>query len=241
MRVPAGVVAALLIGAWLASLVPGSWPAALPHLGAEWSRHLAAGWPPVLALVPYALAWLLVGDLLRGLPGANHAWRTLALLAAVVLAVRFTWLAASASNAEFAGAVVALAGWPLAERIGEPMRARLLAVLVAGALVFSHLLPLVASGHGHGIHWLPFTDVAPAGAHLLLVARLAAKLFWIGGLVWLLVGAGLGPFGAGLAAAGALLLGAAARASSAPDVQYVTMTDPAVALLAALLLRIARR
>ncbi|MBS0394384.1 MAG: hypothetical protein JSR54_07125, partial [Proteobacteria bacterium] len=136
---------------------------------------------------------------------------------------------------------VALAAWPLAERIGETWRARLLAAAAGAALLLAHAVPAATAGHGSGVHWVPFTDLAPHGAHLAWLAHLGARLFWYGGLAWLLVEAGLGAWAAGIGAAGAVALAEAVRVAGAPTVQYASATDPACALLVALALGVLAR
>jgi hypothetical protein len=239
MRAPAAA-AALLGLAWLASFTPPALPplAAL-HWPAQWARHVAAGWPPLPALAPFVLGWLIAGALLVSLPGAAQAWRSLAIAAGGVIAVRFTWLAPLATNAELVGALLALAAWPLAERLPPAWLARALAAGVAALLVLARQEPFAGGAHA-GAHWVPFTDLAPAGAPLAFVAHLAARVYWSGGLVWLLVAAGLGAFAAGLGVAGALTALAAVRFAAGAGVPYST-TDATIALVAALAIALLAR
>jgi hypothetical protein len=241
VRPTAGPVAALLGIAWLGTFLPASLPPlAVAHWPAEWARHLAAGWPGTAPVVRYALGWLIVGALLRTLPGAARAWRTLALAAAAVLALRFTWLVGEAGNAELAGAALALAAWPAAERLPGAWLERLLAAAATAAVLYAHLAPHAAVAHAHGWHWMPFTDLGGAGGGGLRVALLCAKLFWYGALVWLLVAAGLGAPAAGVGVAAAVLLvQVVARAAS--SVQYATTTDSAIALAVGLAIALLAR
>ncbi len=222
-------VAATLGLAWLGSFLPAYWPRmSLAHWPAEWARHVGGGWPGTVPVVQYALGWVVAGALLRALPGAAHAWRTLALAVAAVLALRFTWLASYAGNGELIGAALALALWPAAERLPGAWLERLLAVGVAAFVLYAALGPR-ATGHA-GIHWVPFTDLARPGGLGLDVGTLCRKLFWFGSPVWLLAAAGLAPAWAGLGV-GATLFGLEAlRVASAPGVQYATTTDAACAL-----------
>jgi len=221
----------VLGAAWLGSFLPASLPAlAAAHWPAEWARHLSAGWPATAPVVRYALGWLIVGALLRSLPGAARAWRTLALAAGTMLVLRFTWLVSDAGNAEIAGAALALAAWPAAERLPGAWLERLLAAAAAAAVLYAHLAPHGAAAHAHGWHWMPFTDLAGPGGAGLQVGPLCGRLFWYGALVWLLVAAGLGAWTAGLGVAAAVLLVEAVHLGAAGSVQYATTTDPAIAL-----------
>ncbi len=229
----------MLAVAWLGSFLPAALPALAPgRWPGEWAQHVAAGWPATAALLPHVLGWLIAGALARALPGAAHAWRSLALAAGTVLALRFTWFAATAANAEMVGALIALAAWPLAERLPGVWRERLLAVAAAAVVLYAHLAPHVAGVQPHGVHWLPFTDLARPAWHL---AALSAKVFWYGGLVWLVAAAGVRPLAAGLAVAATLVAIDGVRLVATPAVQYVTMTDPALALVAGLALALLAR
>lgn len=236
MRPTARPVAAALGAAWLGTFLPPSLPAlAAARWPADWARHLAGGWPATPAVAQYALGWLIAGALLRALPGAGHAWRTLALAAGAVLALRFTWLVGYAGNAELVGAAVALAVWPAAERLPGAWLERLLAAAAAATVLYSHL----AHGGGaraHGFHWVPFTDLA--GLH---AAAICGKLFWHGALVWLLAAAGLGAALAGLGVAAAVLLVAVVPLGSVAGAPYATTTDPAIALAVGLAIALLAR
>jgi hypothetical protein len=84
------------------------------------------------------------------------------------------------------------------------------------------------------VHWLPFTDLARPGGAGIAVARACGKVFWYGGLVWLLAAAGLGGTVAGVAVAAAVLVTEMLRLGTGPVVQYMTTTDAAIALAAGL-------
>jgi len=218
-------VALALIVAWLATFVPAALPAlAVGSWPAAWRHHWALGVPALESSLVLALGWLIVGMLLRALPGAAHAWRSLAILAFAVLGVRFTWLVGAAGNAEIAGALLALCLWPAAERLSEVALARLGLVAAAAAVV---ALPLLAMPHLRGVHWLPFTDLAP-------LAQGARHVFWIGALVVLATGAGARALLGGLAVA--LGLAAVEGLRALGSAEYATATDPAIALVVALAL-----
>ncbi len=241
MRPTARAVAAVLVAAWLGTFLPASLPPlAAAHWPAGWARHLAAGWPATAPVLRNALGWLIVGALLRTLPGAARAWRTLALAAGAMLVLRFTWLIGDSGNAELVGAAIALVAWPAAERLPGAWLERLLAAAAVAAVLYGRLAPHGAAAHAHGWHWVPFTDLSGAGGGLQ-VALLCGRLFWYGTLVWLLVGAGLGAMAAGLATAAAVLLVQAVQLGVGSAVQYATTTDAAIALVVGLTIALLAR
>ena len=224
-------IAALLVAAWLGSFAPPALSGlAASHWPAEWARHLAAGWPGLAPVLSVALGWLVAGALLRTLPGAAHAFRALALVAGGVVLVRFTWLAGLAGNAELFGALLAVAVWPAAERLPAAWLERLLVAATAVTVLYLHLAPHASAPHVQRFHWLPFTDLARPGGAGIAVALACGKVFWYGGLVWLLAAAGLGASVAGLAVAAAVLVTEVLRLGTGPAVQYMTTTDAAIAL-----------
>jgi len=233
----------VLAAAWLGSFLPATLPAwAAARWPAEWARHLTAGWPGAAAVLPYALGWMIAGALVRTLPGGARAWRALALLAAAVLVVRLTWLAAYAGNAEILGCAAALVVWPAAERLPGAWLERLLAAAAAVAVLYLHLAPHGAAVHAHGAHWLPFADLARPDGTGLWIALLCGKVFWYGALVWLLVAAGIaGGLAGGAGVAAAIALVEFVRLGAPVAVQYATTTDPAIALVAGLAIALLAR
>ena len=224
-------VVALLL-AWLGSFLPaaplpalavGQWPA-------EWARHLAQGWPAAVPVARYTIGWLVAGALLRSAT-AGQAWRNLLIACAAVLALRLTWLVAEFGNAELVGAALALAAWPLAERLPGAWLERLLALAVV--IVHVRLVPHFA------IHSPPITDLAVHGVGRIALA--CSKVFWYGGLVWLLAVAGLRPLVAGAVVAAALIGAAVLRLALVPGGHGATLTDAGIALVVALVLTLGAR
>jgi len=131
--------------------------------------------------------WLLCCMLIEAVAGAARAGRWFAILAGGILAAKIVIIDNAPGSADIAGACVAYVLWLLLFR-RAPARHALLALLFAAMLVALRLSPAAP----HGLAW-------PA---------LAEKLFLYGGLIWLLMGAGLRPlFATGATAALLLAIG----------------------------------
>jgi len=236
-------VGAMLLLAWLGSFLPVYMPRFQPRLWPiEWGARLAAGWPGLPPIAMQALGWLIAGALVRALTPPATAWRTLGLLALGALALRFTWFAHFAGNAELMGGLLALALWPLAARLGPVALARALTLALLAGLVYRGLAPFEFGALRSDFHWVPFTDlVSHAGTTGFNLPLLAGKAFTYGTLVWLVVAAGGGALGAGLVI-GALLLAIEVGQLAMPAGEHVsTMTDPAIALSAGFVLMLLGR
>jgi len=131
--------------------------------------------------------WLLCCMLIEAVAGAASAGRWFAILAGFILAAKIVIVDNAPGSADIAGACVAYVLWLLLFR-RAPARHALLALLFAAMLVALRLSPSAP----HGLGWL----------------ALAEKLFLYGGLIWLLMRAGLRPlFATGAAAALLLAIG----------------------------------
>jgi VanZ family protein len=230
-------VAAGLLVAWLGSFLPSFVPRFAPaHWPAEWSARLAAGWPGWPPIAMQALGWLIAGALLSVLTRPALVWRVLAILAALTLAVRFTWFAHSAGNAEFVGALGALALWPLAARLPPVWLHRLAAALLLAGLVYRGLAPFRFAPLRHDLHWMPFTDLVSHTSTGFNLPLLCGKAFTYGTLVWLVVAAGGRAWRTGLATAAILLAIEVLQLGTPPGEHFSTLTDPAIALCAGFVL-----
>jgi hypothetical protein len=165
-----------------------------------------------------------------------RVWPALAVLAAVVLAARFTWFAHGAGNGELLGAGIGLAAWPLAARLPQRWLLWLLAGALLGGLSYRGLAPFEFGALRHDLHWLPFTDLVGHTGTGFNLPLLAGKAFTYGSLVWLAVAAGAAALPAGLLAGGVLLLIEIAQLSTPPRGHVATLTDPAIAVCAGLVL-----
>ena len=239
-RVTADPVGAALLLAWLGSFLPvwlprlqaGHWPE-------EWSGHLAAGWPGWQPVAMQALGWLIAGALLRALTRAALVWPALVGLALAALAVRFTWFAHFAGNAELIGGALALALWPLLARLPAGALLRLLAAALLAGLVVRGLSPFEFGAIRHELHVMPFTDlVIHGGTTGFNLPLLAGKAFSYGALVWLLVAARGRALRTGLLVGAVLLAIELAQLATPPGEHVATLTDPAIALCAGFVLMV---
>ncbi len=238
LRFTSDPVGAMLLLAWLGSFLPVYMPRFQPrHWPIEWSARLDAGWPGLPPIAMQALGWLIAGALLRALTRQGAVWRTLAALALVALTFRFTWFAHFAGNAELVGALVALALWPLAARLGPVTLARVLTVALLAGLVYRGLAPFEFGALRNDFHWVPFTDlVSHSGTTGFNLPLLAGKAFTYGTLVWLVVAGGGGALGAGLVIGAFLLAIEIGQLGLVTGEHVSTMTDPTIALCAGFVL-----
>ena len=237
-RVTVDPVGAALLLAWLGSFLPVWLPRLqVRHWPAEWSGHLAAGWPGWQPVAMQALGWLIAGALLRALTRAALVWPALVGLALVTLTVRFTWFAHFAGNAELIGAALALLLWPLAARVSGGTLLRLLAAALLAGLVVRGLAPFEFGAIRHDLHVMPFTDLVSHGNTTgFNLPLLAGKAFSFGALVWLLVAAGGPALRTGILVGAVLLAIELAQLAMPPGEHFATLTDPAIALCAGFVL-----
>ena len=176
-------------------------------------RHLACG---------YGFALLLRA----GLPGLATRSRVLvAVLAVPCLAVFAQGRTLTASAA--LGAVLAAAFWlASAPREGRGPE-RILAALMATAVLAVGLAPYEFAGPPRAFGWLPFSAFV-GGTLLAASAAFIAKSYLFGTLVWSLARSGLPPLAAGLGAA--CLLGAIGWAQTWLPGRSAGITDAVIAL-----------
>jgi VanZ family protein len=231
VRVTQDPVAAGLLVAWLGSFLPVALPRFAPaQWPAAWSEHVAAGWPGFAPVAMQALGWLIAAALIAVLTRKALVWPVLALLAVLALAVRFTWFARSAGNAELIGALAALAAWPLAARLPDAWLRRALAGLLVAGLLYRGLAPFRFGPLRHDLHWVPFTDLVSHTSTGFNLPLLCGKAFTYGALVWLIVAAGGAAVRTALVAAAILLAIEVLQLGTPPGEHFSTLTDPAIAL-----------
>ena len=241
LRITREPVAAALALLWLATFLP-PWrmrfnPAGWPT---EWSRLVEAGWPAASAIALNALGWLTVGLLLRAITRPQLVWPALFALAAATLAVQFSWFARFAGSEQLLGALLALAAWPLLQRVPERPLAAALAAAVALTLTFRALAPFEFAAHPRALRLVPFQELVGRGSNGFALPLFFAKLFRDGSLVWLLARSGLGALPAGATTALLLLAIGAAQLWARPVHPLFTITDPLLALAAALVMALLR-
>lgn len=230
-------VSAALVVLWLASFLPpwlppfdtSRWPAA-------WARIVDAGWPEPQLVLLHALGWLVVGCALRALTRPQYVWGALLLLTSLTLLVRFTLFVRFATTTEAAGAVAALALWPLVARLGERTLPLALFAGLLGTLAWRGLAPFEFTAHARALRLVPFGDLISRGTTGFNLPVLFGKAFWYGSLVWLLVRRGLSALGAGLFVASCLLTIELVQMWTPAGHHVPSTTDPVIALAAAIVL-----
>jgi len=156
----------------------------------------------VLDLFRYFAAWLAVGLMMEGLLGASRSRVALPLFLAASLLLRtFT---AFWEPAEIAGGVAAAALWSgLLWQMRT--RAKIVATLLVTLIVLLALAPFHFSANPRAFGWVPFRsflESPPAAATRVFFE----KAFLYGGMIWLMVRAGLS-IGVSAALGGTLVLG----------------------------------
>jgi len=223
----------VLIGLWLAYRLSPFAPSIDLQEWKESVKPLVAWRPfPWTGVLHDAAAWLGVACLWAAAPAGRFSVRWLWALALATLGLEV----AIVDNVVFpANAVGALAGSALAACLGR--RPAAVAALLAAAIAVTGLAPL-GTGAPQGFQWVPFGGFLH-GSMLVNAQNFFEKAFLYGTLVWLLREAGLGLAVATLGTS-ALLAGIEALqtrvAGHTPEV-----TDPLLALLAALFLAVADR
>jgi len=236
-REPAAAALALI---WLATFLP-PWrmrfnPAGWP---VEWTRLLEAGWPAASVVALQALGWLTAGLLLRAITRPQQVWPALLALAAATLTVQFTWFVRFAGAEQLLGALLALAAWPLLQRLPDRPLAAALAGAVVVTLAWRALAPFEFAAHPRAPHLVPFQELVRHGGDFIL-PLFFAKLFRDGSLVWLLTRLGTRALPAGAITALLLLAIGVAQLWARPVHPPFTTTDPLLALAAALVMTMLR-
>jgi hypothetical protein len=222
----------VLVAFWLAyRLVPF-----VPALDwQEWKDSLKPlrEWRPFpwVGTLHDAAAWAAVGCLWAAAPVRRLTVRWLPALAVATLGLEVgivdNWL----SPANVAGAMAGVAAAAVLRFRPAPA-----AVLLAAALVLSGLAPFEARAVPRAFEWVPFGGFLD-GSMLVNTQSLFEKAFLYGALVWLAREAGLR---LGVAAGGAALLLAGIEAAQTRFGGHTPeVTDPLLALFAAVFLRLA--
>lgn len=230
--------AALLLGCWIAGqlfpMVPETSRLALQ------GKAAALLHPGGFALLPAAVAvaeWLAIDRLVNLAAGPRRAPRLFLLLLAV-LAAKPLMLGRTVTWPEVTAVAAALL---LRRPLAAPWCAPL---LLSGAVILRGLEPFHFGGTWPQFHWVPF-EAFIAGNWELAAAMFWQKVFWYGGIIWLIRATGVRLWAA---AGGLFLVLAGIEAAQLHIPGHVPeSTDPALAILLGLVFlwmgegRVARR
>jgi VanZ family protein len=234
LRAAPWVIIAFWLGYRLVPFVPSinlqEWKESLKPLRDEWGR---LSWVDVLH---DATAWASVACLWAAAPLGRVTPRWLFLLVGATFSAEVVIVDNVVSPNNFVGAGAGLLLWAVVARI--PRREAAVALLLAASVVLSRLSPFEPSPAPRTFHWLPFAGFL-GGDMFQNTSSFFEKVFLSGTLVWVAREAGLRLLWAGLATAA--LLGAIEACQTRLLGHTPEVTDPLLALLAALFVAVADR
>lgn len=178
--------------------------------------------------------WLVICYLAETLFGKRSAFLAGLLIVALVFAAEILVIDAKLSLAGVLGAALAYLLWFALLRF-LPGRISIVALGFAGVIMIERLSPFRLSPVGHGFEWVPFLTLLRAPIDIGLPAMIE-KFFLYGGLIWLLMRAGLRLWRATVAVA-LLLLFCSIVETYMPG-RSAGITDALLALLIGTLLRL---
>ena len=179
----------------------------------------------------------LAGDLLSGRDAVRQAFRPSSpalLIAALIFGGEIVVIDARLSLASVLGAAIAYLLWFALLRF-VPGRISIIAIAFSAVIMIERLAPLRLSPVSHGFEWVPFLALLRAPIDIGLPAMIE-KFFLYGGLIWLLMRAGLRLWRATVAVA-VLLLFCSIVETYMPG-RSAGITDALLALLIGTLLRL---
>jgi VanZ family protein len=135
------------------------------------------------------VTWLVVYYLVETLFGRRSALTMSILVAGSVFLGRVFVVDASLSLPSVVGAAIAFIVWFALLRY-LPGRVAILAIAFSAVVMIERLLPFHLSRNGHGFDWMPFLDLLRAPIEIGFLVMID-KFFLYGGLIWLLMRAGL--------------------------------------------------
>jgi VanZ family protein len=185
-------------------------------------------------LILTGITWLVICYLAETLFGRRSAFLASIAIAALIFGGDIVIIDARLSLASVLGAALAYLLWFALLRF-IPGRVSLIAIAFAAVIMITRLLPFRLSPVGHGFEWVPFFALLRAPIDIGLPAMIE-KLFLYGGLIWLLMRAGLRLWRATVAVA-LLLLFSSIVEMYMPG-RDAGITDALLALLIGTLLRL---
>lgn len=149
---------------------------------------LVAPNPPILDLYRHTATWLAIALLIEALVGAVRGRLVFSLLILAVLFARVLVVGLTLSPAEVGGGIVAALAWVgLLWRL--QIRAVLISVMFAGAVIVQALDPFQFSAGAHPFGWIPFRSFMQ-GSIAMNISSFFEKAFTYGTLTWLFGRAG---------------------------------------------------
>jgi VanZ family protein len=135
------------------------------------------------------VTWLMICYLAEALFGKRSAFLASLSIATLIFVGEIVVADAKLSLASVLGAAIAYLLWFALLRF-VPGRVSLIAIAFAAVMMITRLLPFRLSPVGHGFEWVPFLALVRAPIDVGLPAMIE-KFFLYGGLIWLLMRAGL--------------------------------------------------
>lgn len=230
LRLPAigDRIAVLLAGAWI---VDRLWPF-VPTLDVQQVKDALK---PLLLrpqldpadVLRHAACWFGFALLMRaGLPGLATRAPVLAAIAIVPFAALFIHGRTLSASAALGAGLAGLLWLGFAQR-PERSGARVLALLMTGAVLAVGLAPYSFAAQAREFGWVPFRGFV-AGTQLAALASFLTKTYLFGTLVWALVRGGAGILAAGSATA--LLMAAIGWAQTYLPGRSASITDAVIAI-----------
>jgi hypothetical protein len=231
---PSGAV--LLFYTWLAYQGFPLFPVlSRTGLGDKFRYLFAAVSISPLETFSYFVEWLIVAQLLENVLGVERARRLFPLLL-VVLPAKLLVAGRTVTWSELAGAVLACISWYFLSRY--PKRTAVVGGLIVSLLIVRGLAPYHWSNIANPFFWVPFGGFLRAPWDFGLLTLLQ-KSFWYGSAVWLLRTAGWRLARAAIAVV--VLLGAIEVIQIHLPGRVAEITDPLLALLLAMTLKLLDR
>jgi VanZ family protein len=135
-------------------------------------------------ILPDFAAWLVIGYLLRAMNPATRLDRYLSILILAVFILEILIVDNLLHASDVVAAVLAIATWPLLQRVAKREEPLLAALLILGVTV-SGLAPFAFSPNASTFHWVPFHGFL-SGSMYMNALSAAGKVFVFGSLVFLL-------------------------------------------------------
>jgi VanZ family protein len=136
----------------------------------------------------FTVVWLIIASVLEWIYGPRRWLLMFPLLAAAEFVARIIMTDADLKLADIVGAAAAFVIWPVLRRL--PGRFAILSVALIALVVAVRLAPFDFQPPGRAFGWVPFYSILH-GSIGVAIQALLEKSYLYGGMIWLLVRAGL--------------------------------------------------